>query len=126
MIINFLIIIQEFMRVMEKLFLLDINRMMINCWNEAFAGCGDVYVVNEDFKTFISKNDEVDGIVSPGNSFGLMDGGYDKAISEYLVKLYMKLFKIKLWSAFGESSRWGHVYPCKYRIRKKYCCIFLL
>ena len=90
------------MRVMEKLFLLDINRMMINCWNEAFAGCGDVYVVNEDFKTFISKNDEVDGIVSPGNSFGLMDGGYDKAISEYFGEALYEAVQNKIMECF-----WG-------------------
>lgn len=87
---------------MEKIFLLDINRAMINCWNEAFVNCGDVYVVNEDFKTFIYKNDEVDGIVSPGNSFGLMDGGYDKAISEYFGDALYEAVQNKIMECF-----WG-------------------
>lgn len=87
---------------MEKIFLLDINRAMINCWNEAFVNCGDVYVVNKDFKTFISKNDEVDGIVSPGNSFGLMDGGYDKAISEYFGDALYEAVQNKIMECF-----WG-------------------
>lgn len=88
--------------IMEKIFLLDINRAMINCWNEAFVNCGDVYVVNKDFKTFISKNDEVDGIVSPGNSFGLMDGGYDKAISEYFGDTLYEAVQNKIMECF-----WG-------------------
>jgi O-acetyl-ADP-ribose deacetylase (regulator of RNase III) len=88
--------------IMEKIFLLDINRAMINCWNEAFVNCGDVYVVNKDFKTFISKNDEVDGIVSPGNSFGLMDGGYDKAISEYFGDALYEAVQNKIMECF-----WG-------------------
>lgn len=88
--------------IMEKIFLLDINRAMINCWNEAFVNCGDVYVVNEDFKTFIYKNDEVDGIVSPGNSFGLMDGGYDKAISEYFGDALYEAVQNKIMECF-----WG-------------------
>lgn len=42
----------------------------------------DIVFVEEDFFSFMQKTN-VECIVSPANSFGLMDGGYDLAISEW-------------------------------------------
>ena len=47
-----------------------------------FYGCDDVECVCESLDTFLD-NHSVDCVVSPANSFGLMDGGYDLAITEY-------------------------------------------
>ena len=42
----------------------------------------DIVFVEEDFFSFMQKAN-VECIVSPANSFGLMDGGYDLALSEW-------------------------------------------
>ena len=49
-----------------------------------FDKCSNVKVVNNDFLLFMAENAEVECIVSPANSYGRMDGGYDAAISDYL------------------------------------------
>lgn len=60
----------------------------------------NVKLINEDFKVFM-KNNWVQCVVSPANSFGLMDGSYDLAITnwygnqlqervqEYIIKNYL-------------------------------------
>ena len=42
----------------------------------------EVKLINEDFKSFMRKN-KVQCVVSPANSFGLMDGSYDLAITNW-------------------------------------------
>lgn len=68
-----------------KIYLLDINENMAWEWCESFKeirkNC-DINVVHGDLKAFLDTYD-VECIVSPANSFGLMDGGYDYAITEY-------------------------------------------
>ena len=49
---------------------------------KAYFGREDVELVNDSFKNFISGN-YVQCVVSPANSFGLMDGGYDWALTEW-------------------------------------------
>lgn len=73
-----------------KIYLLDINPKMTDAWLKLFKDEPDVEIVNEDFKFFMDNHTEVDGIVSPANSFGLMDGGYDRAITEYFGKRLME------------------------------------
>lgn len=48
-------------------------------WEKLFAGESDVEVIHSRFEDVA----EYDAIVSPGNSFGLMDGGIDAAIIDY-------------------------------------------
>ena len=54
----------------------------------------NVKVVNDNFESFMRKadNDEfnIDGIVCPANSFGLIDGGYDRAITKFAETYYNK------------------------------------
>lgn len=47
-----------------------------------FYGCEDVACVCESLENFLNTH-TIDCVVSPANSFGLMDGGYDLAITEY-------------------------------------------
>lgn len=65
-----------------KIYLLDINPTIIQAWQQFFNGCKDVIIVHDDFRKFMDKN-KVECIVSPGNSKGVMNGGYDYAISDY-------------------------------------------
>ena len=65
-----------------KIILLDNNPVITKTWNLYFADEIDVSIVCEDFKVFMDSN-KVDCVVSPGNAYGLMDGGYDLAISEW-------------------------------------------
>lgn len=68
------------------IYLLDINKTMTDAWYKYFNGALNVKIVNDYFSNFMNEHPEVEGIVSPANSFGLMDGGYDKAIIDYLGK----------------------------------------
>ena len=67
-----------------KIYLLDINKNMTDAWQQYFKDIEEVEIVNEYLSAFMDSHPEVVGIVSPANSFGLMDGGYDKAIIDYL------------------------------------------
>jgi O-acetyl-ADP-ribose deacetylase (regulator of RNase III) len=64
-----------------KLVLLDINKEMTDAWHEYFDG-EDIEIVNDTFENYVSTH-AVQCIVSPANAYGLMDGGYDLAISNY-------------------------------------------
>ena len=66
-----------------KIYLLDINKEITDAWKKYFKEETGVQIVNQDFKTFITEHQTIEAIVSPANSFGLMDGGYDKAIIDY-------------------------------------------
>lgn len=65
-----------------KVYLLDINSAIVKAWNEKFSGVDNVEVIHADFESFMD-NYQVDCVVSPGNSHGVMAGGYDLALSEY-------------------------------------------
>ena len=66
-----------------KIYLLDINPEMTNALKKEFASFSEVEVVLDDFKHFMDTHDDIDCVVSPANSFGMMNGGYDKAITDY-------------------------------------------
>ena len=65
-----------------KIYLLDKNYGTTLKWKQYFSGNSDVEVINMHFEQFLDMHD-VECIVSPANAYGLMDGGYDRAISEY-------------------------------------------
>ena len=73
-----------------KIYLLDRNKEMTDAWYKYFKDIENVEIVYEDFATFMDKHLSIEAIVSPANSFGLMDGGYDKAITDYFGKELMK------------------------------------
>lgn len=86
-----------------KIYLLDINKEMTDAWFKYFEQT-NVEVVNTDFETFMTEHPDVEAIVSPANSFGLMDGGYDKAITNYFGPELMKAVQkeiIRVW--WGEQ-----------------------
>ena len=65
-----------------KIYLLDRNLEIVNAWNKYFKDIFNIEIIHNDFKEFMDTHN-VDCVVSPANSYGLMDGGYDRAISEY-------------------------------------------
>ena len=62
--------------------LVDDSPEMADSWRLAFSGCPDVNVFECGFSEYIARHPDTDGIVTPGNSYGLMDGGYDKAVTD--------------------------------------------
>lgn len=67
------------------IYLLDINPEITKAWQKFFGETNDVTIVTDDFAHFMDTHN-VDCVVSPANSYGLMDGGYDKAITDYFGK----------------------------------------
>lgn len=64
---------------MMKIQLIDKNKEMCDQWLQYFDGCEDVTVHCDDFFSL-----QTDCIVSPANSFGIMNGGLDLVISNKL------------------------------------------
>src|SRR5260221_1283024 len=62
-----------------KLILVDRNFVLGNAFHEYFDAFPNVEVVNGRFESV----PEYDCMVSPANSFGLMDGGIDAAIIDF-------------------------------------------
>lgn len=62
-----------------KILLVDRDREVVRAWRGAFEEVADVEVIEGDYF-----GREADAIVSPANSFGIMDGGLDLAIRDAL------------------------------------------
>ena len=58
----------------EKILLIDRSSALVDAWSEAFEAFPFVSCHEADFFTF-----DADAMVSPANSFGIMDGGLDLA-----------------------------------------------
>lgn len=65
-----------------QMYLLDINEKITDIWKQYFDGVSNIRVVNDSFEHFMNET-QVECVVAPANSYGLMDGGYDRAISEW-------------------------------------------
>ena len=65
-----------------KIYLLDKNEAVVRAWENEFSGCEDVEIINAYLHRFLTTHD-VECIVSPANAYGLMDGGYDLAITDF-------------------------------------------
>lgn len=63
----------------QQVFLVDRDRALIRAWQEAFEDIETVSVHEADYFSI-----PADAMVSPANSFGIMDGGLDLAIRDRL------------------------------------------
>jgi O-acetyl-ADP-ribose deacetylase (regulator of RNase III) len=63
----------------STILLIDRSRPLVDCWSEQFADCPAIQAVAGDYF-----QQPADAIVSPANSFGIMDGGLDLAIRDQL------------------------------------------
>lgn len=60
-------------------------------------------MINESFEQFM-KNNKVQCVVSPANSFGIMDGGYDLALTKWYGKqLQKRVQKYIIGNYYGEQ-----------------------
>ena len=71
---------------MLKLILVDPNILLCRAFTKAFSPFPAVEIVNDYFENL----PEFDCMVSAANSFGLMDGGVDGAITRYFGHQLMK------------------------------------
>ena len=86
-----------------KIYLLDRNPEMTKCWEEYFGDMPNLEIVCSDFAEFMSHN-KVQCVVSPANSYGLMDGGYDLAITNWFGdKLQKKVQQYIINNLYGEQ-----------------------
>ena len=69
-----------------NIYMIDINYKIVEALKKEFAPYQEVKVIKDDFKHFMDTHRDVECVVSPANSFGYMDGGYDKAITDYFGK----------------------------------------
>lgn len=68
-----------------------------------FINEDDVILINESFEKFI-KNNKVQCVVSPANSFGIMDGGYDLVLTKWYGKqLQERVQKYIIENYYGEQ-----------------------
>lgn len=67
-----------------KIYLIDINKNIVSSWKREFLNVEDVIIKLEDLKSFLDCNiNDIKAIVSPGNSYGIMNGGFDLALTNY-------------------------------------------
>ena len=64
---------------LEKLYLIDLKPELCQKWRQVFSSYPEVEVLTGDYF-----QQSADAIVSPANSFGIMDGGLDLAIRNEL------------------------------------------
>ncbi len=76
---------------------------MFIAWKHEFDGVKNVQVVNSDFCWFMSSH-KVDCVVSPANGYGLMDGAYDLAITQWFGDgLQKKVQRYIIDNLYGEQ-----------------------
>lgn len=63
----------------ERIFLVDRRPLLVRAWSEVFASFDWIEPIEGDFF-----EREADAMLSPANSFGIMDGGLDAAIRAML------------------------------------------
>ena len=90
---------------MPFLYLLAVQDELADAFRLAFADAENVEVVQEDFACFMASHPDVDGIVSPANSFGMMTGGLDKALRDFFgMELQEAVRDVIVTEWFGEQT----------------------
>lgn len=85
-----------------KIILLDRNIKMCEEWNKYFKGFSDVEVVCGDILKYDISN--IDCLVSPANSYGIMNGGYDLALTRMFGnELQLKVQEYIINNLYGEQ-----------------------
>ena len=90
---------------MPFVYLLAVRDELADAFRLAFADMENVIIVQDDFESFMASHPEVDGIVSPANSFGMMTGGLDKTLRDYFgMELQEAVRDVILTQCFGEQT----------------------
>ncbi|MCR4561944.1 MAG: macro domain-containing protein [Bacilli bacterium] len=86
-----------------QIYLLDIDKEIIEAWKKEFEDYPEVEIVHEDFKRFMDTHD-VEAVVSPANAYGSLSGGYDLAIRDYFgVEVEREIQKLIRQECYGEQ-----------------------
>lgn len=86
-----------------NLILCDYNSILCTEWEKNFKNEPKVQIVCGGFKSV----PEYDCIVSPANSFGIMDGGFDLALINYFGKKLMKRVQDKIRAEYAGEQPVG-------------------
>ena len=60
-----------------KIYIVAMDIQAYYIFNVVFRNYDNIEIVNLDFESFMETYKDVECIVSPANSYGCMDGGYD-------------------------------------------------
>jgi hypothetical protein len=63
----------------SKIYLIDRSDLLVDEWSQQYSDCPEVQAIAGDYF-----HKPADALVSPANSFGIMDGGLDLAIRDQL------------------------------------------
>lgn len=86
-----------------KIYIIEQNKDKFKYLVPYFDDLDDVILINTDFISFMKEYD-IECIVSPANSYGIMDGGYDQAIINYFGKnLQTKVQNYIIENYYGEQ-----------------------
>lgn len=68
-----------------KIYIVDNNQYTTQVFEDAFDNYPNIIVINDDLYHFFDEHrDEIEALVSPANSYGHMDGGFDARLSDIL------------------------------------------
>lgn len=79
-----------------KLKLIDINRNLVSSWHKEFSTFSDIEVFNGSVFDY-----SAEAIVSPANSFGIMDGGLDGKLRDFLGIEIENKVRSRITESFG-------------------------
>lgn len=86
-----------------NLILCDYNPILCAEWEKTFQHESKVQIICGDFKSVL----EYDCIVSPANSFGIMDGGFDLALVNYFGQELMERVQDKIKAEYAGEQPVG-------------------
>lgn len=93
-----------------KIYIIDRSAEKLRPIRRYFENEASVTVVHSDFESFMKTN-HVECIVSPANSFGMMDGGYDLAITNWFGdQLQKRVQKYLIENLYGEQPVGTSIY----------------
>lgn len=72
------------------IYLIDWKERKCDFFRKYFRNEANVEIVCDDFRHFMQTHADIECVVSPANAYGLMDGGYDLAITQYFGTDLMK------------------------------------
>ena len=87
-----------------QIYVIDKSGSKIRCVQQNFQGVLEEECVVEELYVFLRFN-PIRCIVSLGNSYGLMDGGYDLAITRYFGDQLQNGYSVILLTITTESSQ---------------------
>ena len=87
-----------------KIYIIEKDKNKFKYLNLYFGDLENVSLVNQDIKKFLKDNKDIECVVSPANSFGIMDGGFDLALIEYYgIQLQERVQHYIIDNYFGEQ-----------------------